>query len=95
MIYKQYMRKIHLHFCDETSALDRAPRGDIYQKSIYTDPSPSPLQCKKESERRGWEELDLDLDRVQPPGLLYIPFLVNALLTGRQVAIPFSTIFET
>ena len=39
---------------------------------------------KKESEKRGREELVLDR---------YPPFLANALLTSRQVAIPCSTIF--
>lgn len=43
---------------------------------------------EKESERKGRGELDLDRVRPRP-----LPFLADALLTGRQVAMPFSTIF--
>ena len=80
------MNNLYTHFVtlDETSARDRAPRGDIYQKKrIPGSLSPSP-PVEKESERRGGGELDLD--RVQPPRL---PFVVNAFLTSRQVAIPY------
>ena len=81
LIRKQYTCNFSIQFLQLATRLLRWT-AVIFTQNCYTG-----LPYKKENGRRG-----RGVDRVHP---LRLPFLVNALLTGKQVVMPFATIYYT
>ena len=82
------MKNTHTLFItgDKAFALGHTP-SDIHQKNAIPDSLSLSPPVKKDGKRGGQGQLDLE--GVQPPRL---PFLASALLTGRPVAKPLSTL---